>query len=156
MLSRLRLDGSAAFHDEPARADQRVAHYESCSAHETEGREPIERSAGKLTTLHPYSLQQPAEHYSLRERRNGRAGCERNIPFALMRLGDPAKLECDTAEYEREQHHDQRHVERGGDDRISQGKCNEQSAATEYEPGLVAIPKRRDGVHHVIAIDLAR
>src|SRR5215212_10287693 len=73
-----------------------------------------------------------------------------------MRLGDPAKLECDTAEHEREQHHDQWHIERGGDDRVSPRKCDEESAATEYEPGLVAIPKWRDGVHHVIAIGLAR
>src|SRR5918993_1145317 len=156
MSARLRLDLAAAFHDEPARANQTVAHYEPHPAHETERREPVERAAGKLTAAYPYSLQQPAEHYSLRERRNGRAGCERNIPFAVVWLGNPAKLECDAAEHECEQHHDQRHVQGGGDDRVCEGKRDEEPAATEYEPGLVAIPKRRDGVHHVVAVGLAR
>ncbi len=73
-----------------------------------------------------------------------------------MRLRDPAELERDATEHQCQQHHDERHVERRHHDRVSGRERHEQAVAAEDEPRLVAIPERRDRVHHPIAVGFAR
>src|SRR5437868_8138514 len=63
----------------------------------------------------------------------------------------PAEFESDTAEDQAEQHGDERRVERRQDDRISERERRHQPAAAEHQPGLVAVPDRRDRVHRAIA-----
>ena len=41
---------------------------------------------------------------------------------------------------------DHRQIERRHDDRVGRGKRRQQAAAAEHQPGLVAVPHRRDGV----------
>ena len=64
----------------------------------------------------------------------------------------PAELEGDAAEDEAEQHRGQRRVERRQDDRVGERKGGEQPAAAEHQPGLVAVPHRRDRVHRLVAL----
>src|SRR5262249_52374336 len=76
-------------------------------------------------------------------------------PEAVPRLRDEAELEGDAAEDEREQHRDDRQIERRHDDRIGPGKGDPEAAAAEHEPGLVSIPIRRDRIHHLVTQALA-
>ena len=91
----------------------------------------------------------------LREGRDERAACESDIPQRPMAGIAPAELEGDAAEDETQQHGDNRRVEGRQDDRISEREGGEEAAAAEHEPGLVAVPHRRDRVHRNVAL-LAR
>jgi hypothetical protein len=71
-------------------------------------------------------------------------------------LGAPAEFERNAAEYEPDQHGDNRRIEGGHQDRVGQRKCGHQAAATQHQPGLVAVPYRCDGIHHHIAVMLLR
>jgi hypothetical protein len=64
----------------------------------------------------------------------------------------PAELEGDAAEDEAEQHRGERRVERRQDDRVGQWKGREQPAAAQHQPGLVAVPDRRDRVHRLVPL----
>ena len=64
----------------------------------------------------------------------------------------PAKLEGHAAEDEPEQHGGERCIKRGQDDRIGKRKGGEQPAAAEHQPGLIAVPNGRNGVHRLIAL----
>ncbi len=64
----------------------------------------------------------------------------------------PAELEGDAAQHEAEQHRDQRRIERGQDDRIGQREGGHQAPAAQHQPGLVAVPDRRDAVHRDVPL----
>src|SRR5690606_1489456 len=117
-----------------------------------ERRQPIPPPTGIGAAFHADALEQRAERHPLRESGQKRAACERKIPEPLMRLVAPAELEGDTAKNQREQHRDDRRIERRHDDRIGERKRRHQPAAAQHQPGLVAIPDRRDGVHRLIAL----
>jgi len=75
-----------------------------------------------------------------------------------MRLAahaEPTELECDAAKDQRQQHDHDRQIERRQNDRIGERESDHQSGAAEHEPGLVAVPERRDGIHHLVALVLA-
>ena len=74
--------------------------------------------------------------------------------YVVAGLRDPAELEGDAAEDQRQQHDDDRQVERRHDHRIGEREGDQQPAAAEHEPGLVAVPERRDRVHHLVAVVL--
>src|SRR3974390_515357 len=59
-----------------------------------------------------------------------------------------AEFERDAAEYQRQQHHQDREIKRGNDDRESKLKGREQAESAENEPGLVAVPDRGDRIHY--------
>ena len=59
-----------------------------------------------------------------------------------------AELESDAAEDEREQHDQDREIDRRNDDGEGERKRREQAQSAEYQPGLVAVPDRRDRIHH--------
>ena len=62
-----------------------------------------------------------------------------------------AELEGDAAEDQRQQHDQDREIDRRDDDREGQRERGQQPDAAEHQPGLVAVPDRRDGVHHQVA-----
>ena len=70
----------------------------------------------------------------------------------MARLGDEAEFEGDAPEHERQQHDDDWQVEGRHDDPIGQRKRHQEPRAAQHEPGLVAVPVGRDGVHHVVAL----
>ena len=68
----------------------------------------------------------------------------------------PAKLECDPAKHETEQHRDDERVGRGKDDGVGKRKGREETASAQHEPCFIAIPDRRDRVHCLIALSSDR
>ena len=93
-----------------------------------------------------------AEDDALAQRRQRGAGSEGEIPVGLAGLRDGAEFERDAAEDERKQHHDHRQIERRHDDGIGARERDPQSAAAEHQPGLVAVPERRDRGDHLVAL----
>ena len=63
-----------------------------------------------------------------------------------------AELERHAAEDERQKHGDERRIERRQQHRIGQRKGRHQAAATEHQPGLVAVPDRRNGGDHRLLV----
>src|SRR5207245_11128085 len=76
-------------------------------------------------------------------------------PVPLAGHSDPTELECDPAKHQRQQHHDDRYIERRQNDRIGERESDHQSGAAEHEPRLVAVPERSDGIHHLVALAFA-
>ncbi len=100
------------------------------------------------------SLDERAEHDSLRETCNTGADGEGAIPERDV-LGVPeAKFKGHPAEDKREQHNEDREIDRRQDDSEGKRKRGKQTHAAEDEPGLVAIPHRRNRVHHQVAPSL--
>jgi hypothetical protein len=62
------------------------------------------------------------------------------------------RFECHPAQHQCEQHHDKRKVEGRHDNRISAGEGDQKAATAEHQPGLVAVPERRDRRQHAIAL----
>ena len=58
-----------------------------------------------------------------------------------------AELERDSAEDEREQHYEYGKIDRRNDDGEGEGESREQTKPAEHQPGLVAVPDRRDRIH---------
>src|SRR5580700_831554 len=58
---------------------------------------------------------------------------------------------AEPAENQRQQHQQDREIDRRNDDGESDREGGQQPDAAENEPGLVAVPDRRDRVHHQIA-----
>ena len=97
------------------------------------------------------SLNETAEHHALRKSGNARAVRESVIPKRLV-LGIPkAKLERNTAEHERKQHHEDREIDRWNDDGESERKGCQQAEPAEHQPGLVPVPDRCDRIHDRVA-----
>ena len=65
---------------------------------------------------------------------------------------DPTKLEGDSAKYQGQQHENDRQIECRENDRVRQRKGDHHAGAPEHEPGLVAVPERSDGIHHLVAL----
>ena len=62
-----------------------------------------------------------------------------------------AEFERQPAEDQRQQHQQDREIDRGNDDGEGDREGGQQADAAENEPGLVAVPDRRDRVHHQFA-----
>ena len=98
------------------------------------------------------ALHERAERDALRERRDGGTARERPVPQELAALVFQRELERDAAKDEPEQQRDHRRIQRRHHDRVGERKDREEPAAAQHEPGLVAVPHRRDGVHHLVAV----
>ena len=97
------------------------------------------------------ALDERAEHDPLGEGAEGRAVAEGVVPEgAMLGVAEP-ELEGDAAEDERQQHDQKREIDRRQDDGEGEREGREQRHAAEHEPGLVAVPHRRNRVHHQIA-----
>jgi hypothetical protein len=97
-------------------------------------------------------LDDAAEDHALAEGGEDRARGEGKVPIAVTRLRDAAELERHAAEDEGEEHDDHRQVKRRHDHRIGSRKRHEKAAASEHQPGLVAVPEGRERAHHHVAI----
>ena len=73
------------------------------------------------------------------------------VPEALVLDVAKAEFEGDAAEYQCQQHEQHGEVQRRDDDRESQREGGEQGEAAKHQPGLVAVPDRRDGIHDQVA-----
>jgi hypothetical protein len=75
------------------------------------------------------------------------------VPEGLVRFVRlEAKLEGDSTPDKACQHQHDRDVERAQQHRISEWEYGKQARAAKGQPGLVAIPDRRDRVHHRVAV----
>ena len=142
--------------DEPAAAEQRIRDDQAEARQQAERREPVERAAGIHAVLHVDALQERAERDPLEQRRAGRAADEREIPQLLRAARLRADLERHAAEDQAHQHEDQRQIQRRQHRRIDDREHRVQPGAAQYEPGFVAVPHGRDGVHHQVAFLLVR
>ena len=104
-----------------------------------------------MATFRLKALNERAEDDALRESAEDGAIVEGVIPERPMLCVAVAKLESDAAEDEREQHDQDRKVDRGQDDREGERESRQKRDPAEHEPGLVAVPDRRDRVHDQIA-----
>ena len=137
---------------QPAGAEQGIAGDHARAGQQAERRQPVPPAAAIGAAFDRDALQQRAERDPLRERRDQRARGEAEIPDVPVAGIAPAEFERDAAEHEAEQHRDQRRVERGHHDRISEREGGEQPAAAEHQPGFVAVPDRRDRIHRGVAL----
>src|SRR5688572_12620790 len=62
-----------------------------------------------------------------------------------------AELERHAAEHQGQQHHQDREIERRDDDGEGEREGGQQTDAAQDQPGLVAVPHRRDRVHDDVA-----
>src|SRR5437879_1159407 len=92
---------------------------------------PIEGAARERAVLYFDALDQPAKNHSLAEGGKRRAGGKREGPMRLAAHAEPAELECDAAKDQRQQHHDDRQIERRQNDRVGERESDHQSGAAE-------------------------
>ena len=85
-----------------------------------------------------------------------RAGGEGEVPEPMLRFRHRPELERDAAEDEGEQHDDHRQIECRHDHAIGLRESDEETAAAEDQPGLVAVPERRDRGHHRVPVGFLR
>ena len=76
---------------------------------------------------------------------------EAAIPERQMLSVAEAELEGDAAEDQRQQHHHDREIDGRDDDGEGERKGGEQRQPAQHQPSLVAVPDRRDRVHHQVA-----
>src|SRR2546422_8910752 len=147
------LEGAFRLDDQPPRAEQRVPEEERESGHDRERGQKVERGPAELAPVRLESLDKGPEHQALGEGRDDRAIVERAVPERAAAWILETELEGDATEGKGDQHHEDREVDGRDDDGKGQRKGGEQRQPAEDQPGLVAIPDRRDGVHHDLAID---
>ncbi|MCY1299292.1 hypothetical protein D9M70_488150 [compost metagenome] len=143
-------------HDQPGGAEQGITDDDGDAGHDREGRQPVPPAADIGAVLDGDTLDERAESYALREGCEHRTARERPVPEIFGTPGAPAIFEGDAAEDEADDHGDNRGVECRQDRRISERKYRHQTAAAEHQPGFVAVPDRRDGIHHHVAVVLLR
>src|ERR1700704_379346 len=140
-------------HDEPGAAEQAVGHDEADACEETERTQPVKTAAVVGGLSHFETVDEGAQRDALRERRDvgtPREGLVPERPVRLVRL--EAEFESDAAPDQSCQHEEDRDVERAEQHGISKRKCCHQRRSSQYQPGLVAVPDRRNRVHQGVAI----
>src|SRR5690606_37002940 len=141
------------FHDQPSTAQKRIGRNQAQAGEERERPEPIEGTADELTTHHLDAVDVGAQRDTLEERGDHRSPDERLIPqVAPFIRGLEPKFEGDATENESEQHEHQRQHEGTEHHGVGQWKCSKQSRPAQHKPRLVAIPDRRNRVHHHVAV----
>ena len=139
---------------QPGRAEQGIARHHAEAAHHREPRGPIERAAGELAVGDRDALDEAAQDHALEEGGQRGAEPEGAVPPHLAGARHPAELEGDAAEHQRQQHQDDREVERRHDHGVGLWEGHQQPAAAQHQPGLVAVPERRHRVDHQVAVAL--
>ncbi|EAY67145.1 Cytochrome bd-type quinol oxidase, subunit 2 [Burkholderia cenocepacia PC184] len=150
----LALQFAVDLQDQPAAAERRIGDEHADPAHHAERRQPVERPARELVVLDLDALQQRTEHDPLAERRQRRAADEREVPHVLRAGGFRAQLERRAPEDQPDQHQHQRQVVGRQQRRIHDRERAIEARAAEHEERLVAVPHRRDGVEHHLALGL--
>ena len=76
---------------------------------------------------------------------------ESGVPEPAHARAAIAELECNAAKDQPDKHQQYRQVEGAEEDRIGRRKGREETCADYHQPGLVAVPERRDAGHHLLA-----
>src|SRR5258708_7227233 len=140
-------------HDEPGAAKQGIGHDQADTCEETEWTQPVRTAAVVGGPGHLEAVDEGAHRDALRERRDVRAPGECLVPERPVRFVClEAEFESDAAPDQARQHQEEWNVERAEQHRISKRKCRHQRGSSQNQPGLVAIPDRRNRVHHGVAI----
>ncbi len=77
------------------------------------------------------------------------------IPDPAQPLRLVTKLEGHTAQDQAQQHDDEREIERRQQIRVDEREGSPQNDGGDHQPGLVAVPDRRDGAQHLATPGLA-
>src|SRR3982074_896264 len=134
-------------------AEQGIGHDEADACEETEWTQPIKTAAVVGGPSHLEAVDEGAQRDALRERRDVGAPGEGLVPERpgrFVRL--EAEFESDAAPDQARQHQEDWNVERAEQHGISKRKCRHQRGSSQNQPGLVAIPDRRDRVHQGVSI----
>src|SRR5215208_5377742 len=145
------LQRALGFQNEPAGAEQGIAEYEGEADQESEGGHPVEGSASEMPSVNLETLNECTEHDALGKGRQCRTVTERAVPEASQGGPPEPELEGDAAEHQRQQHDEDREVNRRNDDGEGERKCGQQAEAAEHHPGFIAVPDRRHRVHDEVA-----
>jgi hypothetical protein len=116
----------------------------------------MERAAGEGAVVDGDAAEEGAEDDALAKSRQCRAATERPVPHMSKPSRPEAKLEGKAAENQGEEHQNERHVEGRQQNGVGDRECGDEKRAAEHQPRLVAVPDRRDRVHHEIAVGIAR
>ncbi|MNQ91491.1 hypothetical protein D3C85_1068750 [compost metagenome] len=141
------------FHDQPGTSQQRIGHDQGDAAEQAEGRQPIQRTAGISPINHRQAINESTQRHAL-EKGCGQGAADKGLvpdmPLVFARL--EAEFEGYAAKNQTDQHEDQWQIQRRQYHRVRQRKGAEQRRTTEHQPGFVAVPDRRDSVHHNVAV----
>src|SRR5713226_3262453 len=147
------LEFAFGLHDEPGATKQRIGHDEADACEETEWTQPVKTAAVVRGPSHPEAVDEGAQRDALRERRDVGAPGERLVPERPVRFVRlEAEFESDAAPDQARQHKEDWDVERAEQHGISEREDSNQRGSSQNQPGLVAIPDRRDRLHHGVAI----
>ena len=139
--------------DQPGGAQQRIAGHEAERGQRRIGRQPVERPAREGPVPDRDPLDEAADDQALGDGRHQRATSEGRRPEPLAAAPPvQSELERHPAQDQGEQHDHHGDVERRHDHGVSGRKGGQQPAAAHHQPGLVAVPDRRDSVHHQVAV----
>src|SRR5207247_5107611 len=98
------------------------------------------------------TLNESTQHETLWQGRDERAVMKGRIPsVARTRRSLEAQLEGNASEDQGHQHDKNRKIEGRQNDGEGEGEGSEEGDPAQDEPGFVAIPDRRNRVHHKIA-----
>src|ERR1700688_1667392 len=147
------LEFAFGLHDEPGAAEQGIGHDEADACEETEWTQPVKAAAVVGGPSHLEAVDEGAQRDALRESRDVGAPGEGFVPERPVRLVRlEAELESDAAPDQSCQHEEDWDVERAEQHGISERKCRHQRGSSQNQPSLVAVPDRRNRVHHGVAI----
>ena len=100
-----------------------------------------------MSAFHMKTLDEGAQHHALGESGQGRAVTECMIPEGAMLGIAEAEFKRHAAKNQRQQHHQDGEIDRRQDDGEGQRKGRQQADAAQHQPGLIAVPDGRDGIH---------
>src|SRR5258708_19046892 len=147
------LEFAFGLHDEPGAAEQGIGHDEAEDCEETEWTQPVKTAAVVGGPSHLEAVDEGAHRGALRERRDVGAPGEGLVPERPVRFVRlEAEFKSDAAPDKARQHKEDWDVERAQQHGISEREDTHQRGSSQNQPGLVAIPDRRNRVHHGVAI----
>src|SRR5260370_28125951 len=147
------LQFACGLHDEPGAAEQGIGHDEAEAREETEWTEPVKRDAVVGSPGQLEAVDEGAQRDALREGRDVGAPGEGLVPERPVRFVRlEAEFESDAAPDQARQHEEDWDVERAQQHGISEREDSHQRSSSQNQPGLRAIPDRRDRVYHGVAI----
>ena len=142
-----------ALHHQPAGAQQRIRNAQSQAAEQGKRRKPVKHPAAETAAADREAVDHRADNHPLGEGGQNRTAHKGAIPERAVRWRRvKAEFKSDAAENKPDQHQGEGDRQRIDNYRIGQWKSAKQPRAAEHQPGLVAIPDRRDAVHHDVAI----
>src|SRR5262245_38648160 len=141
-----------ALEHEPAGTEQCITEHEPEPSQDRKWMQPAERPASVLTIHDRNAAHHRTDGGALDERNHCRAKKESPIPDAAHAVAAEAKLERNATEDQSRQQQEHREIERTEKDCVDVRERCKQRGASHDQPGLVAVPKRSDRVHHPDAV----